>query len=409
MLIWFRTPAAAKASHGTPWREVLLSFDPVGSVLVFAGVLCFFLAIQWGGIAFEWKSATEIGLLVGCVVILALFTINEWYQGDRALIVYRLLRKRSIGATAGFIFLSLTSHGVLSLNAGNIALQYQLPIYFQAIQGDSPVQSGIKMIPSILATALATAIGSGLAGKVQVFQPFLVASGIVSTIGCGLIFTFGLNESLGAIIGYQILYGVGTGLGVQLPNLVATITSAPEDVSTAVSTVSFFMLLAGGWGVAVTDAVLNNMLLLRVPHYAPALDGEAVLAVGAAGIKDAFSGDILEGVRLAYLDGLHAGWALGTAAFGLACLCALLPKWPGRHREAFVHRDKDLRWLVWVTHSDIEPTREASHPGRPAHPRKIGSLTDLEKTPFIGTPQCCPEALCIPSATYSLTTSGPDC
>jgi len=105
MLIWFRTPAAAKVSHNTPWKEIVLSFDPIGSVLVFAGVLCFFLAIQGGGVAYPWNSATEIGLLVGCVVILSLFAVNEWYQGDRALIVYRLLGERSIGATAGFIFL----------------------------------------------------------------------------------------------------------------------------------------------------------------------------------------------------------------------------------------------------------------------------------------------------------------
>jgi hypothetical protein len=39
-----------------------------------------------------------------------------------------------------------------SLNAANIALQYNLPIYFQAIQGNTAVESGIKMIPSILAT-----------------------------------------------------------------------------------------------------------------------------------------------------------------------------------------------------------------------------------------------------------------
>lgn len=91
------------------------------------------------------------------------------------------------------------------------------------------------------------------------------------------------------------------------------------------------MLPAGGWGVAATDAMLYNMLLRRVPHDVPALDGHAVLAVGAAGIKDTFPGDILEGVRLAYLDGLHAGRALlGTAAFGMTCLWALLPKRPGR-------------------------------------------------------------------------------
>ncbi|KAI1765517.1 putative MFS transporter [Hypoxylon sp. FL1150] len=321
ILFFFRTPAAAKASYDTATREVLMSFDPVGLVLIFSGLLCFFLAIQWGGVAHPWNSSIEIGLLVGCVLLLIVFAVNEWYQGDRALIVYRLLRRRSIAASAGFI---------MFLNAGNIALQYQLPIYFQAIQGDSAVDSGLKLIPSILSTAIATAIGSGLAGKLQVVQPFFLVASISCTVGCGLIYTFGLEEGLGKIIGYQILFGVGTGLGVQLPNLVATVTSAAEDVSTAVSTVAFFMLLAGGWGVAATDAVLNNILLQKVALYVPGLDGNEVLAVGAAGIKDAYGGEVLRGVRQAYLDGLHAGWALAIASFGFTFLWALVPKWPGR-------------------------------------------------------------------------------
>jgi hypothetical protein len=230
---------------------------------------------------------------------------------------------------------------------------YQLPIYFQAIQGDSPVQSGIKMIPSILAVALATGLGSGLFGRLQVFQPFLLAAAVLSTVGCGLIFTFDIDSGLGPIIGYQILFGVGIGLGVQVPNLVATVTSAPEDVSTTVASVAckwishqhepeyphlytdivfwvVFMMVAGGWGVAATDAVLNNILLQRIPRYVPGLDGHDVLAVGAAGINDVYSGEVLAGVHQAYLDGLHAGWALGTAAFGISLLWAVLPKWPGR-------------------------------------------------------------------------------
>jgi MFS family permease len=105
VLVFFRTPKAAKASHGTPMREVLMNFDPAGSVLVFAAVLCFFIAIQWGGVHYPWSSGTEIGLLVGCAVLLILFALNEWYQGDRALVVYRLLRRRSVGASAGYILL----------------------------------------------------------------------------------------------------------------------------------------------------------------------------------------------------------------------------------------------------------------------------------------------------------------
>uniref|UniRef100_A0A0B7KEH2 Major facilitator superfamily (MFS) profile domain-containing protein n=1 Tax=Bionectria ochroleuca TaxID=29856 RepID=A0A0B7KEH2_BIOOC len=321
MTVFFRTPARAKLSHQVSMKEILKNFDLAGLVLMFSGVLCFFLAVQWGGVAKPWNSSEVIGLLVGCVVLLALFAINEWFQGDRALIVYRLLRMRSIGGCSGLIFF---------LNAANIALQYNLPIYFQAIQGDTPVQSGIKMIPSILSTAVSTMVASIAIGKLQFYQPFLIASGLISTIAGGLIYTCDINTGLGPIIGYQILYGVGTGLGVQTPNLVATVSSRAEDVSIAVATVSFFMLLAGGWGVAVSDAILNNLLLQKLPNYVPDIDPHAVLAAGAEGIKDAYQGQDLEGVRHAYIEGLHGGWALGIAAFGIVFLWAFVPSWPGR-------------------------------------------------------------------------------
>ncbi|KAI1380491.1 putative MFS transporter [Hypoxylon crocopeplum] len=274
MLIFFRTPAHAK-------------------------VLCFFLALQWGGVTKLWNSADIIGLLVGCVLLLSAFAVNEWYQGDRS----------------GFVFF---------LNAPNIALQYNLPIYFQAIQGDTPVESGLKMIPSILSTALCYYT------YLPPFVPFILATGALAALGGGLIYTFGIDTSLGPVIGYQILYGFGTGIGIQVPNLIATMTSSAEDVSMAIATVSFFLLLAGGWGVVVTNAILNSLLLQKLPYYVTGIDPHAVLQVGAAGIEDAYHGETLRGVRPAYLDGLHGGWALGTAAFGVAFLWAFAPKWPRR-------------------------------------------------------------------------------
>lgn len=90
------------------------------------------------------------------------------------------------------------------------------------------------------------------------------------------------------------------------------------------------MFIAGGWGTAVSDAILNNLLLRRLPYYVPGIDPHAVLAVGAAGIRDAYDGEVLSGVRQAYLDGLHGGWALGIAAFGVAFLMAMGPEWPGK-------------------------------------------------------------------------------
>ncbi|KAF2708598.1 MFS general substrate transporter, partial [Pleomassaria siparia CBS 279.74] len=228
MLIFFKTPARAKTSQFTHLGEILMNFDPIGSVLILASILCFFLAVQWGGVLKLWNWSDVIGLLAGFVVLFTVFIINEWYQGDRALIVFRILRERSIGACSGFIFF---------LNAGKIALQYNTPIYFQAIQGNSPLESSIKIILSILVIALSTATTSVVMGKLGFFQPFLMAAAVLATIGTGLIYTLGVKVGLGPIIGYQILYGIGCGLGVQTPNRVATVGSTAEDVSMAVSTV----------------------------------------------------------------------------------------------------------------------------------------------------------------------------
>lgn len=89
------------------------------------------------------------------------------------------------------------------------------------------------------------------------------------------------------------------------------------------------MFTAGGWGVAVADAILNNLLLQKLPQYVPGIDPQSVLRVGAGGIKNAYQGKVLGGVQQAYLDGLHGSWALGIAAFGATFLWALVPKWPG--------------------------------------------------------------------------------
>ena len=75
---------------------------------------------------------------------------------------------------------------------------------------------------------------------------------------------------------------------------------------------------------------MNNLLLKRLPPYAPGVNPHKVLIVGAGGIQDAFSGNTLRGVRLAFVNGLRGAWALGLALFAISCLCAFIAKWPGR-------------------------------------------------------------------------------
>lgn len=65
--------------------------DPLGVILVTCSLICFLLYLQWGGITKPWSSSEVIGCIVGSVVILAAFVGTQWFLGERAMMVPRLL------------------------------------------------------------------------------------------------------------------------------------------------------------------------------------------------------------------------------------------------------------------------------------------------------------------------------
>lgn len=85
--------------------------------------------------------------------------------------------------------------------------------------------------------ALSTLISSYLVGKLKYYQPFLLVGAFFATISAGLIYTFDVGTDLGFIIGCQILYGVGTGVSVQIPVIVAGSITGSEDQAVILSTV----------------------------------------------------------------------------------------------------------------------------------------------------------------------------
>jgi hypothetical protein len=59
----------------------------------------------------------------------------------------------------------------------------------------------------------------------------------LQTIGVGLYYTWGLNTDLGPVIGFQIIYGIGAGLGVQASIIVGQSMSSIEDRSITLATI----------------------------------------------------------------------------------------------------------------------------------------------------------------------------
>lgn len=129
--------------------------DLVGFIIFAPAAVMFFLALEFGGNRYAWDSSIVIGLLCGSVATFAVFLVWEWRKGPEAMVPFELLRVRIQWCASLLMFAFL---GMMFVVA------YYLPIYLQAVKGDSPFMSGVHNLPTILSQVIMVLVG-GFVGK----------------------------------------------------------------------------------------------------------------------------------------------------------------------------------------------------------------------------------------------------
>lgn len=129
----------------------------MGFAIFAPSVIQLLLALEWGGNTYAWNSATTIGLFCGAGCMFIIFLLWERRKGEEAMIPLSLLKNRVVGIICGVAFFFFAMMQLVT---------YYLPIYFQAVRGDSPLISGVHLLPSILSQLLAI-LFSGAAGQCQ--------------------------------------------------------------------------------------------------------------------------------------------------------------------------------------------------------------------------------------------------
>ncbi|KAF7874266.1 hypothetical protein EAF04_002938 [Stromatinia cepivora] len=323
ILFLFTTPPNAVPAPAT-LKEKILQMDLPGTFTIMASLVCFFLALQWGGQTKAWKSADVIGTLIGFVLLLVLFIVIQYFQGERGIIVSRLLKERTISIGMVYVFF---------LGGGWFILLYYLPYYFQVVSGVSASQSGVRNLPMIIGTTIATILSGGLISAFGHFVPLMILGAVGATVGCGLLYTLSATSTSAQWIGYQALTGLSTGLAFQIPVISSQATVSPADLSSVTAMVLFLQTIGGAFFISIAEAAFANRILHVLPHYSPSVSPAQVLSIGVSELRNVFGkeGDVIQGIIESYLQGLKVTYAMAITCTGIAVFVALGSSWPWKN------------------------------------------------------------------------------
>lgn len=99
VIIFFHVPKHIKTVQAT-WKEIILQLDLLGFSLLLSSLICFTLALQWGGQTKPWSDSSVIATLALWVALTVVFVVNEWLQGAYAMVPLSLLRPRMTWSSA---------------------------------------------------------------------------------------------------------------------------------------------------------------------------------------------------------------------------------------------------------------------------------------------------------------------
>jgi MFS family permease len=299
------------------WVARSKQLDPIGNLVFFPGVICLILALQWGGTQYSWKNVRIIVLFILCGVLCSAFVGIQIWKKESATVPPRLVKNRSIAAAMWFTFF----HG-----ASLIVILYYLPIWFQAIKGVSAVKSGIMLLPIVLSTVFASLSSGILVSKLGYYTPFFTLSTVLMTIGAGLLTTLTPTTGHAKWIGYQVLFGLGLGSGMQQPlNVVQTLLGR-SDIATGSAVVMFLRFLAPAVFLPVAQNVFLALLVSRMSNL-PSIDPHVVLNGGATELRHLVTGNDLNILLSDYNAAIVDVFYMVVAMAGLTICGSVLVEW----------------------------------------------------------------------------------
>ncbi|KAH6632551.1 major facilitator superfamily transporter [Chaetomium tenue] len=245
---FFTTLVSEKA-----WRRI----DYVGAFSSLGASILLVFALEQAGVEYPWNSAP----IIVCFVLSGMFWILfiGWERN---------LSRRTGSCEPMFPWRLACNRFALGLllNAFLTGFPFMaaiitIPQRFQVVNGLGAIDAGIRMLPLLLCSPIATIVASVLLSKLRLPPLYVLVAGCsLQTIGVGLFSSLDSShlEVPSYQYGYQVLMGCGFGLNLSTVLMMVPLVVKQKDMPVMMGAATQIRVLGGTIGLAICSALLSN-------------------------------------------------------------------------------------------------------------------------------------------------------
>ncbi|KAK9351749.1 Rubrofusarin-specific efflux pump aurT [Lipomyces doorenjongii] len=300
-----------------PFKTQIQQLDPLGTLCFLPSMICLLLALQWGGSTYAWSNSRIIALFVLSCVLFVFFVGVQIWKKETATVQPHIAKSRTVALGMMYTF---CVYGAM------IIVLYFLPIWFQAVESVSAIESGIRTLPLVLSLVFAAIISGRLVSTFGWYNPFFLASSVLTSIGAGLLMSLKTDSGKGAWISYQIIFGLGLGMGMQQSTIAVQAALPKKDTAAGVSLVFLGQNLGGAVLICIGQTLFNNNLLKGLSTI-PGVDPRIILRTGATDLRKVVPPEQVAAILQAYNHALSRAFILALAATGLSLVIGVGMPW----------------------------------------------------------------------------------
>ncbi|KAH8823750.1 major facilitator superfamily domain-containing protein [Flagelloscypha sp. PMI_526] len=306
-----RTPPGSLASK-------LRAVDWIGNLIIIAGTTLCNVGLAWAGTRYSWSSVYVLVPLIVGVVLIIIFLGHQRYIASHPTIPWDVVSNRV--AFSGF--LGTFIHGVVA-----IAGIYYMPTYFQAVQGSSPLRSGVQILPCSFFIAPTALFNSVIVRRTKRYMAGNVLGWVFCLVGFGITSLLGPNSRTAEWAGYQIVSSIGLGILFS-----ATIwpVLAPLPVERVASSLAFYTFMrsfAQTWGITICATILQNQLKQNLPSdFKTKFPANVELAYAIIKVIPTVDEPLQSQLKLVFANGMSTIWKTMVGISGAGLLSVLIMK-----------------------------------------------------------------------------------